>query len=211
MSWMSRLRSARTLVMPVIVALLSTAACTRPNGVPSEAETPAAQAPFQDPEITPGTPSPQSASASQGTASPDGNLPFHSSQTLPPGTLLTVRLNESINAGGPLSKEDFEAIVAEPVVVDGAMLIPRGATVVGRVQSTRISNIKPDRRYVRLILESVHSGQSEVHLQTASLYARQIPAGDESDPLIHLEKGRRLTFRLTESAFLGPQNTASTR
>jgi len=196
--------------MPVAVALLSTAACTRPNGVPSEAETPAAQAPFQDPEVTPASPTPQATSASQGTAHLE-SLPFQNSQTLPVGTLLTVRLNESITAGGPLSKEDFDAVIAEPVVVDGSTVIARGAAVVGRVQSTQISNVKPTRRYVRLILESVRSGQFDVHLQTASLYARQVPIGDEADPMIHLEKGRRLTFRLTESVFLGVQNTASSQ
>jgi len=197
--------------MPVVVALLSTAACTRPRGVPSEGETPAASAPFEDSEITPAKSSTQPSSTSGETVNPVANLPFQSFQTLPAGTLLTVRLNDSINAGGPLGKEDFEAFVAEPVVVDGSTLIPRGAKVMGRVQSTRISDTNPTRRYVRLILESVHSGQSEVHLQTASLYARQIPPSDDTDPIVHLEKGRRLTFRLNESAFLGPQNTASTR
>jgi len=193
-------------MMSVAVVLLSTAACTRPNG----GETPAVQAPFQDPDGAPKSAIPQSTFASQGIANPE-NLPFQNSQTLPVGTLLTVRLNESITAGGPLSKEEFEAVIAEPVVVDGRTVIPRGATVVGRVQSARISNIKPTRRYVRLILESVRAEQFDVHLQTASLYARQVPQGDEADPMIRLEKGRRLTFRLTESAYLGSQNTASSR
>ena len=211
MSWMSRLRSFRSLVIPLVVALVSTAACTRPNGVPSDGEAPAARAPFEDPEITPAKASSQPSSTSGEAVNPVANPPFQNSQTLPAGTLLTVRLNESINARGTLSKEDFEAIIAEPVVLDGNTLIPRGAKVIGRVQSTRISNTNPTRRYVRLILESVQSGQSEVHLQTASLYARQIPPSDDTDAMIHLEKGRRLTFRLNESAFLGPQNTASTR
>jgi len=55
---------------------------------------------------------------------------------------------------------------------------------------------------VRLALDSIHLGGVDVPVQTASLFTRQNP---ESDDLIRLEDGRRLTFRLTGSVYLGTQ------
>ena len=64
---------------------------------------------------------------------------------------------------------------------------------------------------VRLALESVHMGGVDVPVQTASLFARQGPAADISPSTVRLEKGRRLTFRLTEPVLLAPQRTQASR
>jgi hypothetical protein len=86
-------------------------------------------------------------------------------------------------------------------VIDGNILISRGAVVTGRVESARTSNLKPNRGYLRLALESVNVAGVDVPVQTASLFVRQSPQDDGSGSLIRLEKGRQLTFRLREPVY----------
>src|SRR6478752_598991 len=121
-------------------------------------------------------------------------------QKLPAGTLLTVRLKTSVYASTSPSEGSFEAVVEQPVVMDGNIIIPKGANVAGRVESAQTSRIKPNRGYVRLALQSVDIGDRRVALQTASLFAREAPLGSQPISVIHLEQGRRLTFRLAETA-----------
>jgi hypothetical protein len=89
--------------------------------------------------------------------------------------------------------------VEQAVVVDGNTIIPKGANVAGRVESAQTSKIKPNRGYVRLALQSVDLGDRRVPVQTASLFAHEAPLGNNPISVIHLEKGRRLTFRLVET------------
>ena len=150
------------------------------------------------------------------SSNPDAGLPFHNSRNLPAGTLLTVRLKHPISTESPGNDGTFEAIVDEPVVVEGNRLVPRGATVSGRVESTRSSNLKRNLGYVRLALDSIHLSGGILPIQTSSLFVRgnsvmrlfrkrrspsDIPQNN-APTLIHVEKGRRLTFRLTEPAYV---------
>jgi hypothetical protein len=122
-------------------------------------------------------------------------------QELPAGTLLTVRLKRSVYASTSPTESSFEAVLEQPVVMDGNIIIPKGVNVAGRVESAQTSRIKPNRGYVRLALQSVDIGDRRVPLQTASLFAREAPLGSQPISVIHLEQGRRLTFRLAETAY----------
>ena len=127
--------------------------------------------------------------------------PFQNRDSIPAGSLLTVRLKVPLVAVSG-SQESFEAVLDEPVSVDGNILIPRGAIVSGEVEAAHVSNTKPDRGYVRLALNSLRVDGVAVPIQTASLFARQ-PSGADADPVaIRLESGRRLTFRLKKQVFL---------
>jgi len=89
------------------------------------------------------------------------------------------------------------------------MLIQRGATVSGRIQSVRTSNVEPARGYICLALASIHVGGIDVPVQTADLYARQSQNASKSASVLRLAKGRRLTFRLTEPAYISSQRAQS--
>lgn len=197
MTWMKLYRQWRAWVLGS--ALLSLVGCSRPGGVPTEGAPQASQAPFQDHVISADrSDSREPAAGASGSTGP----PFRDSQTVPPGTLVTVRLVEAIAASGP--GNSFEAVVDHPVVVDGNTLIPRGVAVVGRVQSTGVSKAHPTHAYVRLDLETLHVGATDVPLQTASLFAREYP---QDASTILLEKGRRLTFRLAQGVYIAAQHT----
>ena len=103
---------------------------------------------------------------------PDNALPFHDPKNLPAGTLLTVRLKNPIFAQNPGEKGTFEALVDEAVVVEGNKLVPRGTTVLGRVESARSSSVGSNRGYVRLALDSIRLGDFDLPVLTSSLFVR---------------------------------------
>ncbi len=198
---MTRSRGLKgVLGLLTLLGLLWEAGCSRQVGVPSEdGAGQTTQAPFQD------VGSASDSSSSGGSSStPDyshASLPFHDSLGLPAGTLLMVRLKTSISTEEPDPNDSFEATMDEPVVVDGDTLIPRGADVTGHIESARASTMKPGRGYVQLVLQSVRVAGSDIPVQTASLFVR--PSSQKGLPAhaIRLEKGHRLTFRLTQPLY----------
>jgi hypothetical protein len=184
-------------MLPLVFAV----SCSRQIDVPTEEPSQADQTPFR--EKGTGESGSDAIGSVAGLSHADGNgLPFRNSQYVPAGTLLTVRLKSSITAGNSATRKLFQAVIEEPVVIEGNTMIPQGAIVAGRIESSRISKVKPDRGYVRLALESVHVGGLDVPVQTASLFAPQAPQDQET---LRLEKDRRLTFRLTQSVSLNGQ------
>jgi hypothetical protein len=125
------------------------------------------------------------------------------SDLIPAGALLTVRLRVPLVAGSGF-KESFEALLDEPLIVDGNILIRRDAIVAGEIESAHVSKTGPDRGYVRLTLNSVEVDGTSVPIHTASLFARQLSTAPRDSVTIRLEKGRRLTFRMKEQIFLHP-------
>ena len=159
-------------------------------------ESPSPTKAFEDQAQPDGEASPQSTALLQkGVIGND--LPFNSAEVLPAGTLLTVRLKSPLTARDQDSNTTFEGIIDDPVIVDGNTLIPSGVVVSGHVGQVRISNMRPDRGYVRLTLESLNLDGLDLPLKTSNLFARQ-KGRDIKSATIRLEKGRRLTFQLTE-------------
>lgn len=192
-------------LLAVCIALLATWGCSRPVSVPTDQSTARTPQPFQDEDTGTKADSAGSGEPAKDSGPPaQNNLPFHDSQNLPAGTLVTVRLKTPVYANGSNPHASFEATVVEPVVVEGNTLIPTGASVAGRVESARTSKVQPNRGYVSLALQSVQLGGLSFPVRTANLFAREAPLSDGAS-MIHLEKGRRLTFRLTEAAYTSNQ------
>jgi hypothetical protein len=190
---------------PLTLLLLCAVACTRPG-------TPTDQSVLESDHPAPFRPDGASTDSvsSENRETPGNNLPFHDSQSLPAGTLLTVRLSNPVYAETSIASSSFEALVVEPVVVEGNVIVPRGALVSGLVESVRASQVKPSRGYVRLTLQSIQIGDSEIPLHTASLFAPQTSFRNAAPSLVRLEKGRQLTFRLAEPAYTSNQRAKLT-
>ena len=218
---MSRFRRPRGLTTwPLLLALLWAAGCERPAGPQSDAgATPSDQhqVPFHDGEGLPADHPVDSQAAQANGSSSETGLPFHDPQNLPAGTMLTVRLKYPISAENPVANGTFEAVIDEPVVIEGNRLVPRGTTVAGRVESARASSVKRNRGYVRLALDSIRLAGANLPIRTSSLFVRgnpidrgpqgegpqgEGPQSQASTATIRLEKGRRLTFRLTEPVYV---------
>lgn len=200
----SRLGWRAALAAWAFAMLFVAFACSRPDAIPGEPNS--AQTELPDSSLQPASEQTVPELSRTGVHWPGNRRPATGNdlrgtlQDLPAGTLLTVRLKTSVYASSSPSEGSFEAVVEHSVVVDGNTIIPKGANVAGRVESAQTSTIKPNRGYVRLALQSVDLGDRRVPVQTASLFAHEAPLGNNSISVIHLEKGRRLTFRLVESA-----------
>ncbi len=210
MAKLSRLRG-RTL-LPLLLSICW-AACARPSGNDEGGTQASQQIPFREAASTTVS---STREGSLAVPEPGANLatgvPFHDSENLPAGTLLTVRLKNQISADGLTSSSTFTAVVEDPVVIDGKMVVPRGATVIGRIESARSSGEK--QGYVRLALNSLDVGGRDLPVSTSSLFARgkigvSLASGSDGRTIVRLEQGRRLTFRLTEPVFISSQMASS--
>jgi hypothetical protein len=222
---MSRFRGCRGLTITTItlLSLLGAVGCAPPGELQSgEGATPAGQQqiPFHEGSGRPSpTGNPSTAQDRSNDARPETDLPFHDPQNLPAGTLLTVRLKGPISAEHADATAIFEAVVDQPILIEGNQLVPVGATVSGRVESARASNLKRNRGYLRLTLASIHLAGVDSPLQTSSLFvggnagqtqAPQSPVldGQTSATVVRLEKGRRLVFRLTQPVYVAASRQA---
>ena len=183
-------------------------ACSRPMGLGSDDAVSSGQrqAPFQaaTSSADPKAEMPDS-DDQDGHLKSESDLPFRDRLDLPAGTLLTVRLNNAIAADSPGPSESFQAILDEPIQIKGNILLLRGASVAGRIEAARTSEIKRNHGYVRLTLNAIRLEGRDVPLQTASLFvhgATQNQQFELKGSPIGLQRGRRLTFRLTEPVIL---------
>lgn len=214
-------RFRRMTIGAIFLALLGATGCARPAAPESDdggASTDPQQVPFHDVSATPVVRSGDSATVPDQSRNSEASLPFRDPQRLPAGTLLTVRLRSPISAQNPGAKATFEAVVDEAVVVEGNNVVPLGAIVAGRVESAHASNVARNRGYMRLALDSIHLGGVSLPISTSSLFVRgsagethiakgEAPPNGSALVAIHLEKGRRLTFRLIEPAYVAGRQT----
>jgi hypothetical protein len=141
--------------------------------------------------------------------SPDPNatsaLPFGShSHTLPSGTLLTVQLENTLSAAKARAGDTFMASIAAPLAVEGGPLIDRGTTATGHIESVRS---QAGSGYFQLTLSAITVEGRAILLRTSSLFAKG--TFQQSDD-VRVQKGRRLTFRLTSPVTLDePKSMAS--
>lgn len=92
--------------------------------------------------------------------------------SVPAGTELQVRLSESIATNRDTSGDSFQAVVAEPVVIDGKTVIPKDAPVSGQIVSVRESGRLTGVARMRLMLKSVQVDGKEYELHTGD-YSRR--------------------------------------
>ena len=189
----------RGLAPAIVLLFLPILGCARRSpDLPAEGAVQTSATPFQGPGADAIETSEQGFSAGDAQGS---EPPFQNDQTIPAGSLLSVRLKDPLVAGSG-SKDPFEAVLDEPVVVAGNTLIPRDAIVSGEIESAHVLKGKSGRGYVCLTLNSVQLDGLSVPIQTASLFARQPSRDNANSDTIRLERGRRLTFRLKEQVFL---------
>ena len=207
--------TGRTIGVLLLFALTWTG-CSRPAGVRSADGGAAAgqpQSPLPEGGSAKAVSHPEATPVADGTGLAT-DVPFHDPQSLPAGTLLTVRLKTPVSSDSPGASRTFKAVVDEPVVVEGTTLVPRGANVAGRIESARSSTMKQNRGYVRLTLDLVAVQGQDLPVRTTSLFARGAsgsPRAGQATRPVSLEEGRRLTFRLSDPVYVVSQSSVPRR
>jgi hypothetical protein len=127
-----------------------------------------------------------SAGAAQATGTPS-QLPFSSStdaksavasnktvaaQDVPVGTPIAIRLQTAVSSATAFPGQQFDAILDQPLVVNGDTIADSGTHVVGRVVSARASGRLQSPGYLRLTLISMSLNGKVVPLQTSSIFVK---------------------------------------
>lgn len=142
---------------PLLLAVALAAACSRHPGMQPEVEAAEGQQlPFDR------------AANSEGI-SPTGSLV---PAAIPAGTPVTIRLQTSLSSAESHAGDSFEAVLDEPIVIEGQTVAARGATVVGKVIAAKASGRLQDPGYLRLTLTSIEINGKSVPMQTSSIFAK---------------------------------------
>lgn len=223
MNKMARLRITqhRVAMVALCLALVLVQACSRSEPMRSGDVSVASSGGQQH---LPFHPDVQPASATERvTPAPklSAGLPFRKAsrpQVLPPGTLLTVELDQALSAGSVHAGDAFAASLAAPLMIDGETLIERGTEVTGRVEAAQSRH---GSGYVQLSLSAIRVDGALLPLQTSSLFARgtvrNLKVSSNSNPPTQIlggtrvPKGRRLTFRLSSPFSLEEVSSPETR
>jgi len=92
--------------------------------------------------------------------------------TIPAGTPITVRLQESLSSASARPGERFEAVIDEPVVIDNQIVLSVGTLVTGHVILARPSGRLRHPGELGLTLDTVTVGQQQIPLTTSNIIAR---------------------------------------
>jgi hypothetical protein len=92
--------------------------------------------------------------------------------TIPAGTMITVRLQQSLSSASSQPGERFDAVIDQPVAVGDRIVLPVGTVVSGHVTVARRSGRLRHPGELGLALDSVSLGQRQFPLTTASVVAR---------------------------------------
>src|ERR1700681_1003088 len=147
-----------------------------------------------------------------------------SATKLPEGTPIPIRLQSALSSAAAHAGDSFSAIVDEPVVIDGQMLIDGGTPATGRVLEAKPSANSPVRSlerslapgYLRIVLVSLTVAGRPIMIETSSIFAKG-GIREERNPATGAASGssrkdkdrdivfgidRRLTFRLAQTVDL---------
>ena len=92
--------------------------------------------------------------------------------TVPAGTVLAVRLQNSVSSATANAGDSFDAVLDAPLVVNGKTVAAKGAPVTGRVVEAKSSGRLHDSGYIRLTLASIEINGKSVPVETSSLFAK---------------------------------------
>jgi hypothetical protein len=94
------------------------------------------------------------------------------SEELPAGTPITVRLQSGVSSLSSHPGERFDAVIDQPVVIESRAVLARGTKVVGTVLAAKASGALHDPGYLRLTLSTVTINGNSVPLTTTTIFAK---------------------------------------
>jgi hypothetical protein len=116
------------------------------------ARKPAKPAPPRTPAAAPAAPAPRAAAPAPAAA------PARTKVTVPSGTAVNVRLTQAIDVDATKAGQTFKAIVDDPVLVGGSIVIPRNASAVIQAVSVEQSGKMKGSDKISLKLNAIGFG-----------------------------------------------------
>jgi hypothetical protein len=91
---------------------------------------------------------------------------------IPAGTPITIRLQSSVSSAASQAGDSFDAVLDEPIIVQGQTVAPRGATVTGKVVDAKASGRLQDPGYLRLTLTEISVNGKSLPIRTSSIFVK---------------------------------------
>ncbi len=152
-------RTALVMTLPLLVLVMALA-----SGCGNRiADNPQAAGPDSEQQL------PFDQQAKKGLFSGRPDLP---ALVVPAGTPLTVSLQQRISSETAQAGDGFDAVLEEPLVVNGQAVAPKGAAVKGRVLAARKSGHMSNSGYLRIGLTEVTVDGKMVPVQTSSIFVQ---------------------------------------
>ncbi|MDP9268670.1 MAG: hypothetical protein M3P27_10170 [Acidobacteriota bacterium] len=139
---------------------------------------PAEESAQPTPAPSPGTTTSEGTNAagtttSSGTKAPSMTEKLQSltkrSTTVPQGTVLHVRLNETLSSKSSSPGQSFSAVVDEPITISGKVAIPKGAEATGTVVDAKALGKFKGAARLQIRLESIGFGGNSYHIDSSSV------------------------------------------
>ena len=103
---------------------------------------------------------------------------------VPSGTVLTVRLGETLSSKQSQAGQSFSATLAEPVEVDGQTVIPSGATASGTVVAAHSAGKFKGASLLQIKLNSITVGGRQRTIETSSVARSEKGKGKRTAAMI---------------------------
>jgi len=184
----------KTLLLSAMAAILivSSACGKKPNtsdNQPAPSGQPTATSAPGSGDQTASAPSSNAPSASASQPAPDPSLRGRAAAqpgpiTIPVGKVITVRTAQALGSKISQSGDTFTATVAEPIEVDGTVVIPDGARATGTVVAAHPLGRFKGGAMLQVRLTSVEINGHSVPVQTSSVSRREKGKGKRSATLI---------------------------
>jgi hypothetical protein len=146
----------------IVLGVILTAGCSRQSAVPVAASS----GPPGDEEHLP------FAQAGQATGISPTSAVIPPGAHVPAGTPVTVHLGSTLSSATAHPGDSFDAVLDEPIVVNGGVLAERGAPVTGRIMEAKAAGISDSPGYLRLTLGSITIRGQALPAQSSSTFAK---------------------------------------
>jgi hypothetical protein len=121
---------------------------------------------------------PAATDAVQSADIPPAAAPVNSALPVPAGTALMVRLDTTLATFSNKAGDPFQGHITSPIMVNGAIVIPAGATIEGRVTKVTEPRRIAGRPSIGILPEAVILPTGERYYLDATLTDTNIPGSD---------------------------------
>ena len=175
--------NARRLLVPmaILFLLLSLCGCSKItpgqsakalNSANANQDSAAAQPDANNSNAAPNTAADGSGGAPNTSNSTTSSNQARETLTVPAGTPITVRLQQSLSSASAVPGERFEAVLDQPIEVNDRIVLPAGAPVTGHVIIARHSGRLHHPGELGLTLDSIAVGQQQTSVASLSVVVR---------------------------------------
>jgi hypothetical protein len=133
---------------------------------------------------------------------------------VPAGTPITVRLQSTISSATERAGDRFEAVLDEPIIVNGETLAEKGTAVTGRIMEARPASHSTSPGYLRFALTSIRIRNQATRVQTSTGFvkgARGEGVKAASSGTSRVRAGSLMSAAVGNSAALGTAPDADER